>query len=648
MSVARTAIAWSLAAAFVAAAPDAHGQASPDSGVDALVYRPAIDGEGIWSIESDRTLAAMDFSYKAETGFGRAPLAVPVPGIGEGAGDEGSDDVLSYVLTFHNMFAFGLTSRLTLGFEAAVYRTDPAAGYGERSRYRPDTESTSTGLISLRPLSNIDPSGGFEPQGLSGPLDARVGGKFRLFGSPTSPFGGALLALIRLPFGNEELFLGDRGLVFEPKIAVGWHARQLAVIGNLGALFRRRTVLEAYDPVATTTSDAAAVLDVGSEVVAGIGVESRVISQLALMGEVNILTPLPASLSYGDCERFDGQPCDSMGKSDYFADQKRGDRTVFGLFGVEYQAGDNIAVRVAGGAGFLGARSDTFQLLAGLTWRPDTSAGARGKDEDRDGVPDVIDLCASEPEDADDFQDEDGCPELDNDGDGVLDANDGCPKEPEDKDGFHDDDGCPEPDNDKDGVLDVIDSCASEPEDKDGFNDEDGCPDQDNDGDSIPDGSDRCPNDPETVNQYADEDGCPDALETGGPTLGSDRIDLAGARIEFKGARSSDLNAGSTALLDQIAELMRREKVQVRVEVHVPRSTTSTKKPQIARAAAEDKRLSSQRARAVLDYLVGRGGVPIADVQAVGLGSARPRGDLPAADPGQARVEFILVRQAPP
>ena len=168
-------------------------------------------------------------------------------------------------------------------------------------------------------------------------------------------------------------------------------------------------------------------------------------------------------------------------------------------------------------------------------------------DRDGDGFKDDVDKCPDDPEDFDDFEDEDGCPEPDNDkrrhprrsttsartsprtktatrtrtaapraptgdrdGDGILDDVDKCPDDPEDNDGFEDEDGCPDPDNDKDGILDVDDLCPNDPEDKDGFEDEDGCPDPDNDKDRILDVNDKCPNEPETYNGFEDEDGCPD------------------------------------------------------------------------------------------------------------------------------------------
>jgi outer membrane protein OmpA-like peptidoglycan-associated protein len=53
---------------------------------------------------------------------------------------------------------------------------------------------------------------------------------------------------------------------------------------------------------------------------------------------------------------------------------------------------------------------------------------------------------------------------------------------PEDADGFQDGDGCDDPDNDRDGIPDVIDQCALEPETINGNKDEDGCQDA---GDSL-------------------------------------------------------------------------------------------------------------------------------------------------------------------
>ncbi len=65
---------------------------------------------------------------------------------------------------------------------------------------------------------------------------------------------------------------------------------------------------------------------------------------------------------------------------------------------------------------------------------------------------------------------------VDTDGDGFLDPDDGCPSEPEDVDQWQDLDGCPDPDNDGDGIVDGSDTCRDVPEDADQWADEDGCP----------------------------------------------------------------------------------------------------------------------------------------------------------------------------
>jgi outer membrane protein OmpA-like peptidoglycan-associated protein len=69
-------------------------------------------------------------------------------------------------------------------------------------------------------------------------------------------------------------------------------------------------------------------------------------------------------------------------------------------------------------------------------------------------------------------------PPKDRDGDGIVDMEDMCPDDPEDIDEFEDDDGCPDPDNDQDTFLDPEDQCPNEPETVNGNKDYDGCPDE--------------------------------------------------------------------------------------------------------------------------------------------------------------------------
>jgi len=158
--------------------------------------------------------------------------------------------------------------------------------------------------------------------------------------------------------------------------------------------------------------------------------------------------------------------------------------------------------------------------------------GGEGKDSDSDGIPDRRDECKDAPEDRDDFEDEDGCPEKDNDKDGVLDVDDRCPEIQEDRDGWRDGDGCPDPDNDGDGLQDEEDACPSKAEDMDGHQDADGCPELDNDQDGIPDARDQCPLEPEDKDGFRDDDGCPEPDNDGDGIMdGSDRCPNAAEEL---------------------------------------------------------------------------------------------------------------------
>jgi OOP family OmpA-OmpF porin len=277
---------------------------------------------------------------------------------------------------------------------------------------------------------------------------------------------------------------------------------------------------------------------------------------------------------------------------------------------------------------------------------PDTVVAPGPGDADGDQILDDVDECPRKPEDKDGFEDGDGCPEDDNDADGIADAIDDCPLEPEDRDGTDDTDGCPDPDNDKDGIADKIDQCPDEAEDVDGFEDDDGCADEDNDGDGFADKGDRCPNDPETVNGVDDDDGCPDIRAQTGPQEAADRIDLRGNKVEFAG-NSDRLTNASRIILGQVASLIKDRTLTIRVEVHTALGTRSKNARQITRQKQRDKDLSQRRAQAILDYLAGQG-VPLAQLQAVGLGSDRPLGANPPEDSINERVDFIKAQQRQP
>ena len=629
--------------------------ADPTSGVDSELFRSSYDTSGIFALEGARLMPKRDLSFKVLLGYSQSPLKLAVPGIGSAAGDTSKDRILDYVMTMDIAFGMTLTDKIAIGFDVAGYRTATGVGYGARGRYANGGVAVkSTGMIALRPLSNIDPSANpndgtaYLGDGLAGPLDARAGIKVALFQNKNL----ALTAVgsLFLPFGEDEMMLGDRNLVFEPKLALDWRQdriRATRFVANIAGRFRERSVLEGYDsmdPMATD-ANAKAYLDVGSEVVVGAGFAYELTPRTVAALEAQAFIPLPSSASWGSCNRYDGRRCSTLTDADYFGDAKAGDLTVLATLGMMLRVSADVTANVMIGTGQVGARGDDFRFTAGFVWAPQPAgAAAPGRnDKDGDGIPDSVDNCPDEPEDKDGFQDEDGCPDLDNDGDGIPDAEDQCPNEPEDKDGFKDGDGCREDDNDGDGIPDIADKCPDQAEDKDGFEDEDGCLDQDNDGDGFADAVDKCPNDAETVNGVDDDDGCPDVRGTTGPEERADRIDLKGGQVTFT-KTTTTLTPATKQLLTQVAAIIKTRKLSIRIEVHVPLGTKATGAAAIRAQKVKDKATAQARAKSISDYLVTQG-VPAAQVQAVGIGSDRPLGAATPTDASNERTDFIKSQQ---
>jgi outer membrane protein OmpA-like peptidoglycan-associated protein len=271
--------------------------------------------------------------------------------------------------------------------------------------------------------------------------------------------------------------------------------------------------------------------------------------------------------------------------------------------------------------------------------------GCPDPDNDGDGIPDVDDKCPNDPENFNGFEDEDGCPDKkdeDRDGDGIPDSVDKCPDEPEDKDNFEDQDGCPDPDNDGDSVPDKDDKCpgfdedkkdnfTKTKEDKDGFEDEDGCPDPDNDKDGILDVDDKCPNEPETFNGYKDEDGCPDKNPI---TITKDRV-LIMEKIYFE-TNKDIIKPISYPILNTVATTLNAHKELKKIEIQGHTDERGSNSYNLD--------LSQRRANAVRNYLINRG-VDADRLTARGYGEDRPlcRQSTVECWSKNRRSEFIIV-----
>jgi len=263
--------------------------------------------------------------------------------------------------------------------------------------------------------------------------------------------------------------------------------------------------------------------------------------------------------------------------------------------------------------------------------------GCPEPDNDRDGILDVDDKCPNIPEDKDGFQDEDGCPEgnkNDRDGDGILDDVDKCPDDPEDFDQFQDEDGCPDPDNDQDGILDVDDLCPNDPEDKDGFEDEDGCPDLDNDKDRILDKDDKCPNEPETYNGFEDEDGCPDRGRVVVTDTSIEILDMVYFELD-----KAVIKKESYPILDAVASTLQGNPSISLIEIQGHTDEQGND--------AYNLDLSDRRAAAVKKYIADKG-VDEKRLTSQGYGETQPlvREKNQAAYAKNRRVAFLILKRA--
>lgn len=236
-----------------------------------------------------------------------------------------------------------------------------------------------------------------------------------------------------------------------------------------------------------------------------------------------------------------------------------------------------------------------FQHAAGLTIR------FGGKDTDGDGIYDKDDECPDVPgleafngcpdTDGDGIKDsDDECPEVaglaalngcpDADGDGIPDKDDECPNEA----GTAANNGCP--DTDGDGVYDKDDECP----DVAGPAENKGCPWPDSDGDGVPDKDDNCPNEAGP----ASNQGCPEKVIT---EEAKKQLDEFAKNIYFRVGKS-DFRVGVEEKLDLIVDIMKEYEDS---NFHIEGHTDSTGSDSL------NQKLSEERAKAVMDYLVSKG-----------------------------------------
>ena len=447
--------------------------------------------------------------------------------------------------------------------------------------------------------------------------DLRIVPKIRLGEDAPSGFGVALIPAFTLPTGEATRNTGERGATFEPRLAVSYRFEQGSEIAaNLG--YRARPAV------------AFGRLLVDDEFTFGLGVRARIYEGFSVKGEVF------GAIGVGD----------NSADPDTGVDEAEMPIEAIGAFAYDFDFG--LGLYAGAGAGVTaGYGAPAYRAFVGATWTFDTKPPP---DADYDGLDDKSDKCPTEAEDRDGRADGDGCPDPDDDGDGLCDEHpavqerlavftmignchgvDKCSARPEDADNFEDEDGCPDEDNDRDGVPDASDTCRDIAEDRDGFEDGDGCPDPDNDNDEFLDAADKCPDQAEVKNGVDDDDGCPDTAEV---TLTDKGIEFTES-IYFQ-LGSDAIEARSDSLLDKIAKLVlaNPQVTKISVEGH-----TDNVGP-----VAYNLALSQRRAASVVQAMVTRGIAP-ERLASDGFGSTRPvcKENTAACKAKNRRTEFVLL-----
>jgi OOP family OmpA-OmpF porin len=643
-----------LAFAAVSSAHAQTGSFVDDSkGLDVHLFRPAVDSKGFIGVNGTNILGDRDYSFGLvlDMGLGIFPLrAFDYDDSVDPEDAKLTDHLVTAAITGTLHFNYGLGNAAVIGLQLPIMAVN------------------GPNVIIPGVWNDRNIPVGIDSQGFG---DISLHGKLRILRSESDPIGLAAILQVGFPTGNSAELRGEPGFSLWPMLAAEWAPASVFRVGlNVGYRFNTgdSSTLPFDGRIVPLTDPADAPgnliaedrLCEGEDPLPGATCPSRPRGADPIQYNDLITFGVAASLRFAKsaelvAEFYGGQVAQAIG------DEGSVGAEVIG--GLKIYVEQNSYLVLAGGVGPIESLNTAdIRAVLGFVFEP--SIG----DRDGDGYKDDVDQCPDEPEDFDQFQDEDGCPEPDNDrdgildvddecplvpedhdgdadedgcpegmigdrdGDGILDNVDECPDDPEDRDGFEDENGCPDPDNDKDGILDVDDLCPNDPEDKDGFEDEDGCPDPDNDKDRILDRDDSCPNDPETYNGFQDEDGCPDK----GSVIIEENEIIILEKIYFA-TDSAEILPKSFPIVDAVGATMVGNPQITLVEIQGHADERGTDEYNI--------RLTSDRAASVRQALIQRG------VDATRLRSAG-YGERCAVDPGHnaaaweknRRVEFKIIR----
>jgi len=432
--------------------------------------------------------------------------------------------------------------------------------------------------------------------------DLRLAADLRLFGAYRGPIELALGAAVYLPTGSRDAFTGDGKVRVAPRLLGAGELGPFVYATQAGFLYRANDAGFAGTPTGSEVFVTAA---------AGVRIaDERLVLGPELYGSTNVTS------------------------RDAFFARRTSPFEV--LFGAHYLVARDVRIGAGFGPGLTrGIGAPQFRGLVAVEYVPaveePVAAPPPQRDRDHDGILDDVDACPDVAGVKTDDPKTNGCPKpLDRDHDGVLDDEDACPDEAGVKTDDPKTNGCPPPkDRDHDGVLDDEDACPDEAGVKTDDPKTNGCPPpKDRDQDGILDPDDACPDAPGPANTDPKKNGCPAARVEQG------QIKIL-ERVEFEN-NSAKIRPVSDKILNAVLDVMKAhpEFNRLSVEGHTDNHG----------AAAYNKRLSEQRAAAVVKWLVAHG-VARERLSAQGFGLERPI-DTNATEEGRQnnrRVEFHIL-----
>ena len=419
-----------------------------DEGMDARLFRPAVDTKGHFTVDSTPVLPHLSLSVSLMLDFAfNQWVAVEQT---DANVDAYRNTTFDRFITTQLAFNFGLFDRLVIGLNLPLIIP---AGH----MYTCNDDAENGGAIDHCALSSKGTFG-----------DLSVHAKVHLTRANLQLIGVGLVVQYQAPTGKEDLLTGDPGggalsgkLIIDVE-PTNWYRAALNVGAHIPFGAAKENHLYLGTANEATIGGQMTLFKYGPMLTAGIGQSFQLWPDLMDFVFEVYMSQLAAG--FGDAGYTS---LEANAGFKIFVEENS-----YLMFG--YAHGIPLGSTQSG----YGFQSVEHRAFLGFAFEPSMP------DRDGDGVPNADDGCPNDKEDRDGFEDSDGCPDPDNDKDGIPDVADSCPLVPEDMDKDRDEDGCPEDpldpegDNDKDGIINAKDKCPEKPETYNGREDEDGCPDE--------------------------------------------------------------------------------------------------------------------------------------------------------------------------